>query len=123
MRIDWSTVPLMPGMRAGAERRAVAAERISVVRVTTSSDASFDDRVHRHEHEQWLLMLHGRLELEVEGDRFEVGPGDLVLFPSGSWHGAVGIGPDGAEYYEFFSPPRYDQLPGYAGPSPLEFRP
>lgn len=31
-------------------------------------------------------MLEGRRELEVDGDRAEIGPGDGVLIPPGAWH-------------------------------------
>ena len=119
--VEWDKITETPGMRPGAPRRAVAGEHMSVARVTTSSTAIFDGSMHRHRHEQVLVMLGGELRLSVDGRALTVKAGDLVFFPSGSLHGATGVGPEGATYYEIFSPPRYDQLPGYIAPSPLEF--
>ncbi len=43
----------------------------------------------RHYHarsEEIYLILEGGGELEVDGERREVGPGDAILIPPGSWH-------------------------------------
>lgn len=122
MLIDWDALPSAPGMRPGAVRKAIAAEKMSAVRVATAPDASFDGSLHRHDNEQILVMVAGELELKVDDDVFTARPGDMVFFPAGSWHGAIGVGPDGAEYYELFAPARIDQLPGWVGPAPLEYR-
>ncbi|WP_211262145.1 cupin domain-containing protein [Nitriliruptor alkaliphilus] len=121
MRIDWHAIPGGPGMRQGSSRRAIAAERLSAVRVETTPDAVFDGKLHRHDNEQLLVMIDGSVHLQIDDEDLWVKAGDLVVFPPGSWHGAIGVGPDGAEYYEIFSPPRLDQLPGWVGPSALEF--
>ena len=36
-------------------------------------------------------------------------------------HAAVGVGKEGAVYYELFAPARPDQLPGWVGSSILRF--
>jgi quercetin dioxygenase-like cupin family protein len=120
-RIDWATIPPVAGMRPGATRQWVAGEQVSLTRVVTQPDAAFDGRLHRHDNEQWLVMLAGQLRLKIDGDAFDVVAGDLVIFPIRSVHGAVGVGPDGAEYYEWFAPARYDALPGWVARSPLEW--
>lgn len=121
MRIDWDRIPTAAGMRVGSTRQAIAAERLSVVRVITSPDAVFDGRIHRHDNEQLLVMVAGRVRLRVDNHEFWAEAGDLIVFPPGRWHAAVAVGSEGAEYYEIFSPPRLDQLPGWVGPSALEF--
>jgi mannose-6-phosphate isomerase-like protein (cupin superfamily) len=43
----------------------------------------------RHYHastEEIYFIEAGRAELEVDGDRRELGPGDAVLIPAGAWH-------------------------------------
>lgn len=43
----------------------------------------------RHYHgatEEIYFVLEGRGELEVAGERGEVGPGDAILIPPGAWH-------------------------------------
>jgi quercetin dioxygenase-like cupin family protein len=118
----WNDVPLAPGLRPGATRQAVAGERLSVVRACIERDAHFDGTLHAHEHEQMLLMLSGELYLQIGEERAWLTPGHYAYFESGVFHGAVGVGTDGAEYFEIFSPPRLDQLIGYIGPSALTFR-
>ncbi len=43
----------------------------------------------RHYHratEEIYFVLEGRGVIEVDGDRREIGPGEAVLIPPGSWH-------------------------------------
>lgn len=123
MRIDWDTLPPLAGMRPGATRQGIAGPLMSAVRVQTDADASFGaSAIHSHDNEQYLIMVAGDLELEVAEDRYWVTAGDMAVFPATVDHGAVGVGQDGAVYYEIFSPARYDQLPGWVGPSPLRYR-
>jgi mannose-6-phosphate isomerase-like protein (cupin superfamily) len=43
----------------------------------------------RHYHartEELYVLLEGGGEMEVEGERARVGPGDAILIPPGAWH-------------------------------------
>jgi mannose-6-phosphate isomerase-like protein (cupin superfamily) len=43
----------------------------------------------RHYHarsEELYVLLDGTAEMEVDGDRRDVGPGDAILIPPGAWH-------------------------------------
>ena len=43
----------------------------------------------RHYHarsEELYVLLDGSAEMEVDGDRRAVGPGDAILIPPGAWH-------------------------------------
>ena len=43
----------------------------------------------RHQHrvtEEIYIVLEGEGDLEVDGDRQQVGPGDAVVIPPGAWH-------------------------------------
>ena len=121
MRIDWNEIPFAPGMRAGSKRQGICGDKISAVRVVTAADAVFDGKTHWHDNEQLLVMISGLVRLVVDGREFEAHPGDLVFFPPGSRHAAIGVGPEGAVYYEMFAPARTDQLPGWVGKSILRF--
>lgn len=121
MLINWDALPSGPGMRAGAERKAIAAERLSAVRVVTMANAHFDGRTHHHEHEQLFILLKGEARLQIGEETVTAKPGDMVFFPSGVRHGLIGVGPEGAEYYEIFAPARTDQLPGWIGPSIINY--
>lgn len=121
MVIDWETLPQASGMRPGATRQAVAAERLSAVKVVTAPDATFDGRLHHHIHEQLLVVLTGEATLQIGDETVVARAHDVVFFPPGVLHGAIGVGREGCVYLEIFSPSRVDQLPGYLGPSPLEY--
>lgn len=121
MLIDWDALPESAGMRQGSTRKAISGEKISSVRVTTAADAVFDGSLHWHDNEQILVMVEGSVTLRIDDEVFDATPGDLVFFPAGSRHGAIGVGPEGCVYYELFAPARPDQLPGWVGPSPLRF--
>jgi mannose-6-phosphate isomerase-like protein (cupin superfamily) len=122
MKIDWELIPTVVGVRAGSSRQWVAAEQVSFARVVVEPGTAFDGRLHSHVHEQWLVMVRGRLLLAAGDEEFWVTPGEVVFFRPTSYHGAIGVGNEGAEYYEFFSPARYDQFPGWLGASPLTWR-
>lgn len=121
MLIDWNKIPLVAGMRAGSDRKGICGDKISAVRVVTAPDAVFDRKTHWHDNEQILVMVSGLVRLVIDDKEFDAHPGDLVFFPAGSRHAAVGVGPEGAVYYELFAPARPDQLPGWVGKSVLRF--
>jgi quercetin dioxygenase-like cupin family protein len=59
--------------------------------VQSLAEASLDagQSTQRHYHarsEEIYLIIEGGGELEVDGDRRVVGPGDAILIPAGSWH-------------------------------------
>jgi quercetin dioxygenase-like cupin family protein len=46
-------------------------------------------RTQRHQHratEEIYFVLDGEAELEVDGERRPVRPGDAILIPAGAWH-------------------------------------
>lgn len=121
MLINWNKLPKVQGMRAGTSRSAICAEKISAVFVETAPDADFDGKTHWHDNEQLLVMVSGMIRLRIDDKEIEAHSGDMVFFPPGSSHAAVGVGSEGAVYYEIFAPARPDQLPGWIGPSILRF--
>ena len=121
MKIEWADFPVANGMRTGSTRRAISAQMMSAVRVETTADAEFDGKLHHHPNEQLLIMIDGAVELQIGDDTFWASHGDLVFFPPGVLHGAISVGDEGSLYYEVFSPARVDQLPGFIGPSALEY--
>jgi quercetin dioxygenase-like cupin family protein len=121
MLIDWDKLPEVEGMRAGSHRKGICGAKLSALRVTIAPDAVLDGKTHWHDNEQMLIMLSGEVTLTIDDKVFDAHPGDLVFFPAGSRHAAIGTGPEGCIYYELFAPARPDQLPGWLGPSPLRF--
>lgn len=121
MKIDWTSLPGVTGMRAGSMRKGICGNLMSAVRVETAPDAVFDGRTHWHDNEQVLIMVSGTCLLVIDDSEFTASAGDLVFFPAGSRHAAIGCGPEGCVYYELFAPARPDQLPGWVGRSVLQF--
>ena len=42
--------------------------------------------LHKHMVDQLFYILSGTMSLEIEGKRYEAGPGTLVVFPAGTPH-------------------------------------
>ena len=104
MKIDWTSLPETEGMRKGATRKAVSADKLSAVLVETSPDADFDGKLHWHENEQMLVMLKGEATLKVDDEIICAEKGDMVFFPSGSKHGLIGCGSEGLYILQNFLP-------------------
>ncbi len=121
MLIDWNKFPEMPTARAGATRRGMSGAKISAVRIKLPADAPFNLRHHSHDNEQLLVIVKGELHFRVDDNRFTARDGDMVFIPAGAVHGATGVGPQGCDYYEIFAPARTDTLPGWIGPSVMNY--
>ena len=75
---DGSTIRVLLDADAGAANQSLAEAWLEPGQATE-----------RHYHartEELYVLLDGTGEMEVEGDRRAVGPGDAVLIPPGAWH-------------------------------------
>jgi mannose-6-phosphate isomerase-like protein (cupin superfamily) len=53
-----------------------------------------DPQPHAHrESDECFIVLHGSLEVEVEGERYTVGPREFCCFPAGVFHRIVTVHP------------------------------
>lgn len=57
----------------------------SLAEATVEAGASTERHYHR-ESEELYYVLEGEGEMELDGERAPVGPGDAVLIPPGAWH-------------------------------------
>jgi quercetin dioxygenase-like cupin family protein len=57
--------------------------------------------------EQAMYLLEGKCIVEVEGESFEMGPGDMAFFPPGVRHEAVPMGGP-VKILVIYSPPLAD---------------
>lgn len=62
---------------------------------------------HSHPHEQITYLLQGELEMDLNGERRTMRPGDLVVIPGGMAHSVV-VGPAPVRLLDIFSPARED---------------
>lgn len=61
----------------------------------------------RHGGDESLLVLAGRVEIDVEGTKHVLGPGDSVFIPRGRRHRLTTVGDETARSVFVLSPPRY----------------
>jgi quercetin dioxygenase-like cupin family protein len=61
---------------------------------------------HRHHNEQVGYVISGTLTAVVEGEEYELAPGDSYVFPSHEHHGAENRGDEVAVGIGVLSPPR-----------------
>jgi mannose-6-phosphate isomerase-like protein (cupin superfamily) len=76
---DGSTIRVLLDAESGGARNQSLAEAWLEPGQTTE----------RHYHartEELYVLLDGRGEMEVDGARSQVGPGDAILIPPGAWH-------------------------------------
>ena len=86
-----STIDAGPGYST-AHGPVVEGERIQVglIRMPKGTGA----RPHSHPNEQWIYVIQGTLESEVEGVKSRATPGSLVYIPANAVHSALAT-PDG----------------------------
>jgi len=68
--------------------------------------------IHQHdEHEQFGVVVGGRIELEIGGVTCRLGPGEMYYVPKGVPHGGtIVIGDEPAVVIDFFTPPREEYV-------------
>lgn len=92
----WNPKSLMRGMQLS---RSVGLRRTGVnfIRIPAGKE-SYVYHSHQHE-EEWLYILSGRGIALIDGDEYEVGPGDFMGFPAPSVaHHLRNPGPDDLVY-------------------------
>jgi mannose-6-phosphate isomerase-like protein (cupin superfamily) len=77
--------------KAGATIRSILDHTNAPVQNQGLAEAriSAGGRTERHYHkiaEELYFILEGAGEIELDGERRMVGPGDAILIPSGEWH-------------------------------------
>ncbi len=76
---DGSTIRvLLDGDLGGARNQSLAEATLEPGRST--------ERHYHADSEEIYVLLAGEAEMEVDGDRRPVAPGDAVLIPPGAWH-------------------------------------
>ena len=75
----------------------------SLAEATLAPGQSTQRHYHRLSEELYSVLADGG-ELEVDGERREVGAGDTILIPPGAWHELV-AGPQGARFLCCCAPP------------------
>jgi mannose-6-phosphate isomerase-like protein (cupin superfamily) len=77
--------------RDGSTIRELLGLTTAPVRSQSLAEATLEpgQQTQRHYHaesEEFYYVLAGEGEMEIDGDRAAVGPGDAILIPAGAWH-------------------------------------
>lgn len=109
---SWDSFPevevLPNNHRTSVAGLEVSVNRIRWVHPTSTPEHSHDDA------EQVILMLSGRIEMTVDGDKFEMAEGDVAVIPKSTHHHGRTLDQD-AVFYEVFAPLRVQNLVGFIG--------
>ena len=95
---DGSTIRVLLDAETAAARNQSLAEAVLAPRQAT-------ERHYHGETEEIYFVLAGRDEMEVDGDRAAVGPGDAILLPAGAWHKIRGVGAAELRFLCLCAPP------------------
>jgi unsaturated pyranuronate lyase len=109
---EFPTVEYVPGVL----RQAVSGEKVMMTRIVYRDGAVIPE--HRHEAEQIMLVVSGRLWAKVGAEEAEVGPGALMVIGSNVVHAFRQLGDEDVVFYECFAPIRLEYLVGFKGPDP-----
>ena len=108
---DWSEGSKLSAP-SGFSRWSAKGKDIQVLRVAASPGLG-NRPAHHHVNEQCVVVLEGGIELTVDGQVHNLGPGQGCIVPSNAVHSAV-IGDEGVVLMEIYSPPRPDDAGGLA---------
>lgn len=103
---NWATIPKQP-LGEGIVRQMVYGETLMICRLTFAPGTV--TAAHNHVHEQMTIVEKGRVRFVLGSGEKVVGPGDVLLLPSGFWHGATMLDEE-VVLIDIFSPIREDFL-------------
>jgi quercetin dioxygenase-like cupin family protein len=102
----------LPGLDVAGQAsvKSVTGADVQIVRSEIEPGAEFAP--HRHPHEQFVVVLDGAIEFEIDGERETLGPMGVFYFEPDVIHGARVIGDRPVHLLEVFAPPRDDYREG-----------
>jgi len=95
---DGSTIRELLGLTTAPVRSQSLAEATLEPRQQT-------ERHYHAESEELYYVLAGEGEMEIDGDRAPVGPGDAILIPPGAWHQITAADSSGLRFLCCCAPP------------------
>jgi quercetin dioxygenase-like cupin family protein len=98
---DANPVQVLPGL---TRRTLATGESIMICEFTF--DAHVEVPLHTHPHEQVGYLVKGRMEMNIDGKKYELNMGDTYCAPSNVPHGAFSLEP--SVMVDTFCPPRED---------------
>jgi quercetin dioxygenase-like cupin family protein len=103
---DWSRIPVEQ-LDQGIQRQMVVGENVMICRLRIAPHVVTPE--HDHPHEQMTLVEQGRVLFTIGNEQRIAKAGDVLHFPSGTWHGATMLDEE-VILVDIFSPIREDFL-------------
>ena len=103
---DWSKIPVEQ-LEEGIERQMIVGENLMICRLRFAPGVVTP--AHDHPHEQMTIVERGRVLFTIGDQQRIAETGDVLHFPSGTWHGATMLDQE-VILIDIFSPIREDFL-------------
>ncbi len=103
--VRWDDIP-QEEVRPGVRRRGFGTEQCLLV--LNECSPGMDLRPHVHDFDQIALILAGRANYYVDGERNEMSAGSLLLIPAGKEHYIEPVGDEVVQNIDVFTPLRGD---------------
>ena len=103
---DWASIPVEQ-LDAGIQRQMIVGENVMICRLRIAPNVVTP--AHDHPHEQMTLVERGRVLFTIGDEQRIAKAGDVLHFPSGTWHGATMLDEE-VILVDIFSPIREDFL-------------
>lgn len=103
---DWATIPVEQ-LEEGIQRQMIVGENLMICRLRFAPNVVTP--AHDHTHEQITLVERGRVLFTIGAEQRIANAGDVLHFPSGTWHGATMLDEE-VILVDIFSPIREDFL-------------
>jgi quercetin dioxygenase-like cupin family protein len=99
---DWTKLPVK--ITPNGERRDVANHSTPTLpvfecHITTLNPGRASHEPHRHPQEELIIVKEGRLEVHINGQTQEAGPGSVFFYSSGDAHAVRNVGSTRATYW------------------------
>ncbi|TCT39535.1 cupin domain-containing protein [Martelella mediterranea] len=92
----------------GGVMRKVVADSAELMVVEFHFSEGGEGSLHSHPHVQSTYVQSGRFKFTIEGESFEIGPGDSFVIPSNATHGCLAL--EKGTLIDTFTPRRDDFL-------------
>ena len=103
---DWTSIPVEK-LEEGVQRQMIVGENVMICRQRFAPNVVTP--AHDHPHEQMTLVERGRVLFTIGDEQRIASAGDVLHFPSGTWHGATMLDEE-VILVDIFSPIREDFL-------------
>ena len=103
--VDWKEIP-SEEVRPGIRRRGFGTQ--DCLLVMNECEPGMDLRPHVHDFDQIAMVMSGRANYYVEGERNDMGPGSVLLIPAGKEHYIEPVGDEVVKNIDVFTPCRSD---------------